>query len=627
MATPVKDVRFSIKGQDDSKAAWDSTTQRAEKFNSVLGTVEDRIRATSNRFAGNANVVRLNNQQLQNMSFQMNDMGVMLASGQSPFVMMMQQGMQISQIFGPGTGLQGAMRAVGTGFITFVTNPLNLAVLGIASVAGAIPLIWNAVTGPEGKDAEETLKRFDSLVKDLGKGYEDAEKAAKKYMEVAASQDEVLASVQRTKQELRTGLSSAIGELHNQTKFLNVLWQSMEPTLLRRRQEIQQLGRDLASGNITVQQFRRELASIRLAENTPASIREMVDELSDASEEAHELENRLRGVEAAAESIAGISLKSLFGSVEDFARFDPEKFDQLRSQLEAQQRELLAPMEKAKREADAERRKREAQAKRDNRKAARDLDLAKRSEIFLGDLQKEVEILGLAREERIAQLAVLKEEQAIRQAIARLGEGAGEAEIQQVRSLIQERNRLVEVNRQEVQEIQQVSQAYGEVGGAIGSAINGAISNTQNLRESLLDTLAVLIQMAIQWRTVQQFGSGSPQTSFINSLVGSLFGGFRAEGGDVDPWKTYVVGEKGPELLKMGGSGGSVVSNGDAFGGKELVFNVNVSGARGNMEIKEMVQKGVQTGIQQAAPGIVSASVSASAQNRGSHPGQWGARK
>ncbi|RWC47955.1 MAG: hypothetical protein EOS55_13905 [Mesorhizobium sp.] len=62
----------------------------------------------------------------------------------------------------------------------------------------------------------------------------------------------------------------------------------------------------------------------------------------------------------------------------------------------------------------------------------------------------------------------------------------------------------------------------------------------------------------------------------IGTLVSSLFGGFLAEGGPADPWSTYVVGEKGPELLHMGAQGGRVVSNDNAFGGGSPA-NIHVS--------------------------------------------------
>jgi phage-related minor tail protein len=42
--------------------------------------------------------------------------------------------------------------------------------------------------------------------------------------------------------------------------------------------------------------------------------------------------------------------------------------------------------------------------------------------------------------------------------------------------------------------------------------------------------------------------------------------GTRAGGGPVDAGKTYLVGEKGPELLRMGSGGGTVIPNGASSG-------------------------------------------------------------
>ncbi|TPK38702.1 phage tail tape measure protein [Mesorhizobium sp. B2-5-3] len=60
----------------------------------------------------------------------------------------------------------------------------------------------------------------------------------------------------------------------------------------------------------------------------------------------------------------------------------------------------------------------------------------------------------------------------------------------------------------------------------------------------------------------------------IGKLFTSWFGGARAAGGPVDPWKDYLVGEKGPEILRMGSGGGSIVSNDNAFGGGGTVVQI-----------------------------------------------------
>lgn len=59
-------------------------------------------------------------------------------------------------------------------------------------------------------------------------------------------------------------------------------------------------------------------------------------------------------------------------------------------------------------------------------------------------------------------------------------------------------------------------------------------------------------------------GAGA-STGVLSGLLGTIFGGgitgARAAGGPVAAGGTYLVGERGPELLRMGGSSGSIVPN------------------------------------------------------------------
>lgn len=55
--------------------------------------------------------------------------------------------------------------------------------------------------------------------------------------------------------------------------------------------------------------------------------------------------------------------------------------------------------------------------------------------------------------------------------------------------------------------------------------------------------------------TIQEFTASYNYSSQRNAL----FGAPHAAGGPVSPWTTYLVGEQGPELLRMGGRGGTVI--------------------------------------------------------------------
>ena len=68
--------------------------------------------------------------------------------------------------------------------------------------------------------------------------------------------------------------------------------------------------------------------------------------------------------------------------------------------------------------------------------------------------------------------------------------------------------------------------------------------------------------MVIFYALAQAFGAlGGDDGKGIFSMLAKGFGGGRASGGPVEPNTTYLVGEKGPELLTMGSSGGHVTSN------------------------------------------------------------------
>lgn len=92
----------------------------------------------------------------------------------------------------------------------------------------------------------------------------------------------------------------------------------------------------------------------------------------------------------------------------------------------------------------------------------------------------------------------------------------------------------------------------------------------------------------------------------VAGFFGSLFGGARASGGPVEAGKTYLVGEKGPELFTPGRSGG-ITPNNMLGGGASNNVSVNVTinqsgqaqssveasdaGARLGMTIKAAVQQ------------------------------------
>lgn len=131
-----------------------------------------------------------------NLVAQFNDVGMMLAAGQNPLMLAVQQGSQISQVIGP-MGAAGAVKALGAAFMGML-NPVNLVVMG--SIAGlALVTQWLFSTGEEagtfgdrvegladgidryGNSAEKARSTSADLRKEFGAG---AEAARKYYLEI-----------------------------------------------------------------------------------------------------------------------------------------------------------------------------------------------------------------------------------------------------------------------------------------------------------------------------------------------------------------------------------------------------------------------------------------------------------
>jgi len=69
-----------------------------------------------------------------NLAAQFNDIGMMLAAGQNPLQLAIQQGTQITQVIGP-MGAAGAAKALGAAFMGML-SPINLITLGVIAASG-----------------------------------------------------------------------------------------------------------------------------------------------------------------------------------------------------------------------------------------------------------------------------------------------------------------------------------------------------------------------------------------------------------------------------------------------------------------------------------------------------------
>lgn len=96
-----------------------------------------------------------------NLFAQFNDVGVMMAAGQNPLQLALQQGTQITQVIGP-MGAAGAVKALGQAFLSLF-SPVNLITIGTIA-AGAAMFQWLTGSADAAQTAEDALAGMEAAV-------------------------------------------------------------------------------------------------------------------------------------------------------------------------------------------------------------------------------------------------------------------------------------------------------------------------------------------------------------------------------------------------------------------------------------------------------------------------------
>lgn len=156
------EIEAAARGVQGVGAATDKATA-SSKAGAAAATAE----AAARRGAAQANQAYTRSTQMAtgatgNLVAQFNDIGMMLAAGQNPLQLAIQQGTQITQVIGP-MGAAGAVQALGAAFLQML-NPMNL--VFIAGLAGGAAMIqWLMSAGEEAVTLEDRIKAVTDAVK------------------------------------------------------------------------------------------------------------------------------------------------------------------------------------------------------------------------------------------------------------------------------------------------------------------------------------------------------------------------------------------------------------------------------------------------------------------------------
>ncbi len=140
----------------------------------------------------------------------------------------------------------------------------------------------------------------------------------------------------------------------------------------------------------------------------------------------------------------------------------------------------------------------------------------------------------------------------------------------------------------------------------MSTAIKGLITGANSLNDAFRN---ILNKMADAFLNIGLFGNVAGNLTKGGGLLGTIFGGLLANGGPAKAGKSYIVGEKGPELFTPGVSG-TVSPNSSLGGSTNIVVNVDASGSsvegdeQGGRELGRVISVAIQSElIKQKRPG------------------------
>nr|BAR30626.1 phage tape measure protein [uncultured Mediterranean phage uvMED] len=143
---------------------------------------------------------------------------------------------------------------------------------------------------------------------------------------------------------------------------------------------------------------------------------------------------------------------------------------------------------------------------------------------------------------------------------------------------------------------ERLAQTYRTIGDAIKTGVvdslTAAVEGTKSLAEVASNTLRSLANTLLKLGMNAAFGALGQQ----GGIFGQLFGGERANGGTVAGGKSYLVGERGPELFTPGRTG-SIAPNNAMGGSSSIVVNVDATGSTVEGDAGQAKQLGDAIGV------------------------------
>lgn len=567
-----------------------------------------------------------------NLAAQLNDIGVQLAGGQSPFLIAIQQGTQINQALGP-TGARGAVTALGGAFMSLM-NPVGLATLAIITGAGyAAQYFLGVVSG--GEKSAETLKNEADLIQRVANKWGDALPSLQAY----AAERQKLAEQKDLADATEAGKSGVFEDTRSQIEAVRAdllllisdlgSFAGQEASVGKLQEAFASLDRKVADNSATAEDARRVQSvlaevltevGIPAADGLASAFGRLADAIDLASGKAQgfDVDKALKEDFFPNNPLGGVPpVFSGNGGFIDESELQRQRANATKSQFQIEQERS------AKRGGGGSRTRLSASQRIDEDvKAVKDRTEA---------LRQEAAMVGLSFQEQERRRMALDLEQ---EALKRLREEAarkGQKDLESIRlspdqvatinAVSEAYAQQAEVLREVRERQQEAEQASGEFYDTFKNGAIDAITGARKLGDVLKDLgtrfASMLLNSGFDMLFRPQQGN-SPGGSFgsIFDLIGKFITGSFANGTSSAPGGLAVVGERGRELVNLP-RGSQVVPNditekliGGDGGGSPIYIGgptINVDARNAQPGVGEEVRRAVKEATSNLTPLVAKA--------------------
>lgn len=211
-------------------------------------------------------------------------------------------------------------------------------------------------------------------------------------------------------------------------------------------------------------------------------------------------------------------------------------------------------------------------------------------------LQAEFDTLGKSNAERAKAVE-----------LARIGNVTDADQVSRISAAVTENENL----RTSIERVKQAQEGLKEAATAAGNAITDGLADVLVDGKSVEETINGLIKQFARLALQAAFMGSGPLgglTGGGGGILGSIFGGFRAEGGPVTAGRAYVVGEKRPEVFVPQTPGTilpSIPTGGSVQASTTNNFNVSVSGGGGTPDQNQDLADRIVKQLREEAHAIV----------------------